>query len=207
MRGHRVGLLTGDLEYAAANANMYASNKLWSGASLQEVEKDTVQITSWLKAQKQDSALTLAVPCLHLIHTLTGKNGDPFNIDFLDSTLKHANETKNATVLAIVCKQKLMIGYLFGDYEFASTGFMEFQMGTPAPYSKTIMMTFKALSAMALARQGIKKSKNLRMAKSIIMHYRTMTASYGRHFRHCDRRDSGDGIQSIGQETRALDVE
>jgi hypothetical protein len=151
MRAHRVGLLTGDLEFSAMNAHIYCFNKLWAGASLPETEMDLIRFTKWMEAQKQQAALTLAKPCLFFIRVLMGKIKDPMDSNYVS-----------------VNKERMIIGYLFGHYEEAAGSFVKHEKGAPPSYSLIQAMMFRGLVSLTLARQGIQKRKHMRTAQGII---------------------------------------
>ena len=150
MHAHRIGLLTGDLEFSAMNAHIYCFNKLWAGASLPETENDLIHFSKWMEAQKQEAALTLAKPCLFFIRVLMGKIEDP-----MDS--KHSVNT-----------EKMIIGYLFGHFEEAAASFVKDEKGAPPSYSLIQAMMFRGLVSLTLARQGIQKRKHMQTAVGVI---------------------------------------
>jgi hypothetical protein len=168
MRAHRIGLLTGDLEFSALNANIYCFNKLWAGASLPETEMDLINFSKWMEAQKQEAALMIAKPCLFFIHVLMGKIKDPMDSTCFDIALENAKTKKNQMLNISVSKEKMIIGYLFGHYKEAAASFVKFEKGAPPSYSLIQALMCKGLVCLTLARQGIQKRKHMQTAKRVI---------------------------------------
>jgi hypothetical protein len=169
MRAHRIGLLTGDLEFSAMNADIYCFNKLWAGASLPETEMDLIHFSKWMQAQKQEAALTLAKPCLFFIHVLMGNIKDPMDSKCFDIPLENDVTTKKNQIISVsVNKEKMIIGYLFGHYKEAAASFVKDEKGAPPSYSLIQAVMFRGLVSLTLARQGIQKRKHMQTAKKII---------------------------------------
>ena len=168
MQAHEIGLLTGDLEFSALNANLYCFNKMWSGSTLGEVEADVFKFCNWMVARQQDSALTIAKPCLHLIHALMGKSPESSEIRKFGRFRDDAEKKSNFIVTASVCKEQMILDYLFGRYREAADKFIEYQKGAPPNFSVVQALCFKGLVCLALARQGIQRRKNIRTARLAI---------------------------------------
>jgi hypothetical protein len=167
MKAHKVGLLTGDTEFAALNANIYCFYKMWAGTSLQEVEGVMLHFKGWMKAQKHESALKFSEPCLRTVQVLMGKSSEQVDGSFLEKKLENAIASKNSSVITGVFKQRMILNYLFGNFKEAAEAFVD--TGIEPPHFGSILdLTFKALTCLALARQGIDRRAHLRTVRGAI---------------------------------------
>lgn len=123
-KAQQIGSQTGDIEFACLNASIYASALFFTDVKLPAVSRKIADVSYMMTTRRQASMLVLLKPFEQLTHNLMGLTDDPLVLNGdsirIDDATEHALETRNATSLVCIRLQKMMLCYLFGDYEGAA---------------------------------------------------------------------------------------
>jgi len=173
--GQRIGSQTGDIEFASMNASIYAGAMFFTDAKLPFVSKQISSIGCMMKSRRQESMLMLLEPFKQLIHNLMGLADDPKILSVDCPTTCARNECKT-TIIVCIRLQKMMLFYLFGDYEKALETAVEVEsMQFMAPGIEYIFnVFFIGMTHLAAARslKRRKKQKCIAKAKRIIKKFK-----------------------------------
>ena len=175
-KAQHIGSQTGDIEFACMNASIYASAIFFTEAKLPFVSKQIGEISDMMTSRRQASMLVLLKPFEQLTHNLMGLTDDPLTLSGdsvkVDDAIQHAEETRNATSLVCIRLQKMILCYLFGDYEGAGQVAADIESVTfAAPGIEYIFCKFFiGMTHLATARtyNGWQRHKCLTKAKQII---------------------------------------
>ncbi len=118
-----IGLETGDLEFAALAIHIYCYSSYFIGRPLASVEQEMTAYAGHIAQLKQGAAYTYLRIYHQAVLNLLGHADDLCCLcgDVYDETTMVAThqEANDATALYVVALNKLMLGYLSGDYTLA----------------------------------------------------------------------------------------
>lgn len=170
-KAHRVALETGDVEFAMLNANVYC----WESfdiTSLPKLEKIVSSFSSRMRAYGEESILMMIKPLWQTIRNLQGKarddpkvlTGDIMNQEY---TIQYAREN-NKTLLIWLHFYRLLLAYMFGDFESAEIHASVCRVAESNPFgsSDRILLVFYE-GLVALAQEKVSRAR-LQTAKACI---------------------------------------
>lgn len=123
LEGHRVGLQTGDFEFACLNANMYIYWSMQAGMPLPLVDKEYSRMKSLMASLGQETMLRFSMPCHQSIHHYMGLTDDPLASkgDIMDFEEAYqfclANNLGNWSTG--ICMHRLVLFCVFNDFDGA----------------------------------------------------------------------------------------
>jgi hypothetical protein len=122
--GYRVGLQTGDFEFAGLNANIYLFSSLDVGVPLPIIEKECARITSVMTALGQETMLQFSKPTVQAIHHFMGLTDDPLSskgdiIDF-DECYQHCIQNNIGYMVIGIIIHRLTLSCIFNDFAGAA---------------------------------------------------------------------------------------
>lgn len=156
---YRIGLESGDIEFAMLNANLYCWNQM-DVTSIPKLDKEIRGFRDRMVFYHQDMNLMLIKPCWQMLHNLMGLGtrdvltltGEIMEEDKLDQMRK-----TNETVYIWSFFHRMMLAYLFGDYERAAAFSSGCQQIVDYPFGATdvvLVVFFDGLTALAQARKS-----------------------------------------------------
>ncbi len=175
LNAYRIGLETGDIEFAAISAHNYCLNKFLTGGDLAELEKEMAQYSRMMKQTKQEMPLDWNGIWHQAVLNLMGRSpftcrlaGEAYNEE--DQMADHLR-TKDRTAIFIIYLAKLMLCYIFGEYERAMENAEKAKKEIESVFSMpcfSIFFFYEALTCLALYPDAPrkKKSKLLKTARS-----------------------------------------
>ena len=158
---YRLGLESGDIEFAMLNANLYCWNQL-DITPIPKLDKEIRGFCDRMKFYHQDMNLMLIKPTWQMLQNLMGLGtrdvlmltGEIMSEDQLDQMRK-----TNESVYVWSCFHRMMLAYLFGDYDRAEALARGCRRIVEYPFGATdvvIVVFFDGLTALAQARKSPK---------------------------------------------------
>lgn len=178
-KGYRVGLSTGDIEFATMCAKSYCGVAMGAGLPLTQIDKEWKIIRERMIVQRQETALAITIPLMQTIHHFMGLTEDPLaskgDICDFDEELKESERRRQRPRQVQVKACRMMLAYVFGDYEKAyqmldNTPSNNFK-NLPPVFEKISAIFFECLTALAMAEKRVDRKKNIRRAKTIIKRF------------------------------------
>lgn len=143
---------------------------IFCGDKLIEIEEEIDQCIRAARLYRKQSALTYSLIVLQLIECWIGKVKNPAILDGVSVSfprvLKECEDANNRIWISIIYFFSVELAYNFGDYELAAR--MSEESTDIIIYSMFfhVECTFKeGLNGVAMARKGLNKSKNMKIAK------------------------------------------
>jgi len=160
--GYRIGLESGDIEFAMLNANLYCWNQI-DITPIPILDKEMRGFRDRMNFYHQDMNLMLIKPSWQMLHNLMGLGtrdvltltGEIMEEDKLDQMRK-----TNEAVYIWSCFHRMMLAYLFGDYERAEALSSGCQQIVDYPFGASdvvLVVFFDGLTALAQARKSSKR--------------------------------------------------
>ena len=179
-KAQQIGSQTGDIEFACVNASIYASVLFFTDVKLPAVSRKIADISHMMTSRRQVSMLVVLKPFEQLTHSLMGLTEDPLVLNGdsirIDDATEQALETRNATSLVCIRLQKLILNYLFGDFEGAARIAKDIESVTfAAPGLEYIFAKFfLGMTHLAAAKsyKGWQRRKCISKAKEIIKKFK-----------------------------------
>jgi predicted ATPase len=173
-KGHRIGMQTGDVGFAAINLSLYFVLGMDSNVSLQEMNNEWECVRDSAGADRLTRSFFALLPSVQLIHHLMGLTPDPLSPDGdvvnLDEALKTAQDSNIAKSVVLNKYNRSLLAYTFNDYESAA-GFQiddsELE-ALPKCFFRFRIAVLAGLVAAAMARKGVRKLQNIRKAKWLL---------------------------------------
>lgn len=123
LEGNRIGVMTGNLEYAGICANQYCFNALDASVPLDEICLRWQGFNESLTTNKQATLHQMLSPCMQCIHEYMGCGTDPTSnrptVTDLDEAYRLAVENNSMSEIFGVRFCRMVLNYLFEDYEAA----------------------------------------------------------------------------------------
>ncbi len=123
LEAYRIGLETGDFDYAYISLVCYFNRSFFTGKELTELEKEIRTITKNLHDIKRDETAQVNSIYHQVIINLSGTSNNPHVIkgDFYDKTemLPLCEKSGNKNILYTLYLNKLLLSYLFYNYSEA----------------------------------------------------------------------------------------
>jgi histidine kinase len=173
LKGHRIGLYTGDTEVAALCALRYISLASELDVPLQEVYNSWQCFRDQILLTRQESLLRTYSPAIQIIGHLIGLTDDPLGpagdlIDY-DDFLRQACIEKRPELASEVYFSRMYLAYIFNEYHLAGSFASLIRLFNTRPTFVHIAYSFRyGLVAAALAREKTDRNKNVRTAKKAI---------------------------------------
>jgi predicted ATPase len=118
-QGYRVGLQTGDYEFACMNAYGYGSASMMAGVPLPTIDKEYGRMSTIMTALGQETMIAFCKPWFQMIHHLMGLTDDPLGSkgDLLnyETAYQHSLHT-NQSVEAMIILTRLVLSCFFNDF-------------------------------------------------------------------------------------------
>lgn len=173
---HRAALETGDIDFAMLNANIYC----WESfdiSSLSKVEKIITGFSTRMEVYGHESILMMIKPLLQTVHNFMGRAySDPKvltgEVMEQDYTIQYAREN-NKTLLIWLHFYRLLLAYMFGDYEAAELHSSVCRVAENNPFgsSDRVLLVFYD-GLVALSQEKMTRAR-LKVAKSCINTFKT----------------------------------
>lgn len=120
LEGHRIGLQTGDLEFACLNANLYVYTSMEAGMPLPLVDKEFARMKSLMKSLGQETMLRFNMPCIQSIHHYMGLTEDPLasegDIMDFEEIYQWCLANNLGNLATGICIHRLMLFCIFNDF-------------------------------------------------------------------------------------------
>jgi predicted ATPase len=174
LHGHRIGMHTGDDEFASVCASIYCIHAFEVGVSLHSMRRVWEGIYEWMLSKRQSSLLSISLPWLQALHHFMGLSDDPLSskgnlIDYDDAVFRA--EAIGATVYVVGIRYTQMIlAYIFNDYEKAATislGLQDISL-IPPTIERMVGVFYLALTSLAMVKRKTLVRQNLKVAKRSI---------------------------------------
>ncbi|GIK40067.1 MAG: hypothetical protein BroJett011_39000 [Chloroflexota bacterium] len=121
--GYHTGLETGDLEFAAYCVAHHLANAYFCGQELNTLAAEIAVLRTAIRSHHQEGPYNHCSSCLQAVFNLLGKSDDPCSLvgEACDETqmLPHYRQTGEINGLHNLLMHKLILCYLFEDYEQA----------------------------------------------------------------------------------------
>ena len=178
MDAHKSGLSTGDIEFAGAAANIYATNSFHAGRPLEVIDHEVTKLQELLILFRQTAATSVISPILQQVYNLTV--GSKFcTVPWIltgsacaeETLMAEAKASNNIMCLSQFYFRKLWMAYVFNNYEYALAMADESLITIRSSMSSFFVYShyfFEGMTCMALARSSdtkLKKKKYVRRAK------------------------------------------
>jgi diguanylate cyclase (GGDEF)-like protein len=164
--GYQTGLEVGDLEYAALSGSFYCTQSYAAGKELSELERETAKYCQAIAKLKQFTTLYLTqlyrqailnlMGCSENTHRLIGQAYDEREV------LPRLFETNERSIILATYVHKLMLSYLFGEYEEAvehSRVVEDYQDGAPGTVLMPLIALYDSLLGLAMYDGGEEKAR------------------------------------------------
>ena len=165
---HRVALELGDIDFAMLNANIYC----WESfdiSSLTKLEKIIVGFSNRMKAYGHESVLMMIKPLWQVVHNFMGRSHvDPKTLtgDIMeqDYSIQYAREN-NKTLLIWLHFYRLLLAYMFGDYESAEIHASVCRVSESNPFGSSdriLLVFYDALATLAQPKLNRSRSQHVK---------------------------------------------
>ena len=174
LQAYHSGLETGELEFAGYSIFMYCNYSLFAGHELNTLEIETRQYVAAIAQINQQTPLYYNQIVLQTICNLRADNpqtpwllkGDAYD----ETKMLNLHQTANdITALAFLYVHKIMLCYLFGQYQQAIDYAEKIdEMGFTAMFHSTVCQFYLALSCLAVMKQDGKTRQHASIYKKAI---------------------------------------
>lgn len=164
IHAERVGMQTGDVEFACLCANLWGYVATDSDVPLDEVETHWLTFQNTMKSRRQKSSLQMSVSCLQAVQYLQGKD---VNFSETEELLKYSIENKNVLKTANIrwweAKTALIFNDIFRADEIAYEANFAKNKHTIPPTSEIVQTAFlNGMIALVMAAQPRRRGSTLR---------------------------------------------
>ena len=115
LQAHKVGIETGDLEFASISIVLYCMNSIETGQPLNEISAKADALLEDLASRQHEGLTMMASPFIQYLRRLTGAEGQVC----MNGLIRKAREAKFAKGECIGGLWKMRIAYIFNDFEEA----------------------------------------------------------------------------------------
>jgi hypothetical protein len=166
-RAYRIGVHTGDLQGAFLCANIFCIQLLEAGVRLSDVEPELDSIQEQLEATNQKSMSISFLPLSRIVRDLMGS---PTNIAGWGELRRVAEESGVPLDTISVMYCQLALAWVHDDFEHVDTmmNCIRHFSSVPQGASRVGLLGLIGAYAMGLAQKGIRRTKNVRLAKKMI---------------------------------------
>jgi hypothetical protein len=172
--GHRVGMITGDIEYACLNGNMYCFNSFDAGVPLDGIVRAWTGFRRIMTANRQKALYRMSMPCLHTMQFLLEESLDTRKLDKLVQKLVAMRLMASANYIRLY---QMLTAYLLNDYELAHllARHTAQYVSTMPPRAETpTMLFFSGMVALAMLSRQRHVRWNRQRAHAVIQEFITM---------------------------------
>lgn len=153
------------------------------------IEEETSGFCKVATSLKQETALCLLRPDLKFLHILMGKIERPAHTEMLSSDLAIAVEARDKTSASIIHFLRLLLSYIFADFEAAAIEAKEMEGVLRLPIVHpgfSCLLTFHGLALLSVApcRHGIVRWRLLSAVKQSIKLLETFSLSVPKNCLH-----------------------
>lgn len=164
IHAERVGMQTGDVEFACLCANLWGYVATDSDVPLDEVETHWLTFQNTMKSRRQKSSLQMSVSCLQAVQYLQGKD---VNFSETEELLKYSIENKIVLKTANIrwweAKTALIFNDIFRADEIAYEANFAKNKHTIPPTSEIVQTAFlNGMIALVMAAQPRRRGSTLR---------------------------------------------
>ena len=175
LRAHRVGLQTGDVEFASLCSSCYCFLAFDAGVPLGKIMGQWTVFEESMVSNQQTTFLKMAMPFLQTISFYADTTEDPFSLKGKWMDLKREEEKARTEGRHSVAKEIkasiMMVLYMFGAFddgnEDESVDF-DHTCATVHTVQLVHVYLFRAMAYLALAARGRKRGKNLQKTKQTL---------------------------------------
>jgi predicted ATPase len=182
----KVGGEIGDIEYAMIALRFKCLHAFHCGEPLHVVESMAVEAAQQMRCFKQDNILRLTMPMIQLVQKLRNENPISENcVSFRESD--EAECSNKTSVLFTKYNLDIEMSYLLGDYDNVETIAAlkrQLKMEGQALYSFAVAQWKEALSAVAQAHLGIRKWRNVKLARQVLKQMKRWAVDAPENFWH-----------------------
>ncbi|MCA9778677.1 MAG: diguanylate cyclase, partial [Candidatus Eremiobacteraeota bacterium] len=151
---YRLGIETGDLEYAAWGLHNELANSFWCGMDLEKLEQTTAHHVNVLRHYKQMPALACSLPMARLVKNLRGDGDGPARLVGSDyderDHLRQLKELNTRGAVFCVAVSGMVARYLFGEAKEAlelADELAEYADGVQGTYQVIAWAQYRTLAA------------------------------------------------------------
>jgi hypothetical protein len=184
LQAYRVGIQTGDKEFASLSFFTYCYLAMESGMPIDKIDKEWTAAQGTMTSNRQLSLLRQAIAHKQALHHYMGLS-DPLiskgDLMDWDEEIRLAKEKGNENTHQIVHSLRMNVAYIFNDYELANSLAMVVVKGIekmPATFEQINALFFSSMVALAMAAKGKQYRRNVRWTKKTIKKFK-------RYARHC----------------------
>jgi hypothetical protein len=212
LRAHRVGLQTGDHEFAYICSNGYCFLALSGGVTLDTIMRRYAIFEASMMSSRHTMAMKMSLPTVQAICFFMNPSEDPlsFKGEKVDLVIE---ENKDAVLGRVCCVLesrlvRMIIAYVFNAFEVAHELSKVANMAV-AMLIPTIGLSFfqftRGMTSLAMARKGKDFRKHIRAAKKIIKLLRRWTKMSPHNIHEKVFLLEGELYSVCGQAERAYD--
>ena len=179
MMGHRLGLMTGDLEAAGFCASNYIHLSFEAGIKLDKILAQCSIFKETIVSSRLESIHSFLLPTIQSLHNFMGISDDPLSKkgDVMDYDEVMRSGTEKQKMLARVLR--MMACYLYNDHKAAGDELSQIHPDVLVPHMiSMILFSFIAgMVALACVRMGVQPRSNKQKAKRILRMLRSLRYS------------------------------
>jgi hypothetical protein len=179
LRAYRVGLQTGDNEFASLASNIYCMLAIESNVPLDSVLREWTSFRETMVANRQQTSLRLALHHVQAIHHYMGLSPDPLSPkgDLIDEDEALRFSLEHGILMNVlgIWVNRMQVAYVFNDYEQANimAHVLVKDLWTMPPTVEIISSAFfGSMVALAMAAKGKQFGKNISSAKHTIKKFK-----------------------------------
>jgi len=161
---YRIGLETGDVEYASICFNVYWTLRV-PIVHLRDLDNEMLDFSKRMESHRQKIGLLVSKPFWQAIRNLMGLEDHPEDLSgsIFDSKQIEAARKTGGIFFGIICFPRMMLSFLWGDYDSAVGFAHETRALTRnhfSPFMPSMVLLFDALSAVGQARKlGLRSAR------------------------------------------------
>lgn len=171
---YRIGMQTGDIEFACLCANLYCYNAVDGGVPLDVIDRTWSSFSDVMVSNKQQAVLSMVFPSVQAVHHYMGLSDDPLAakgdvLDY-DEALQSAVENKRVTNIVGIKLCRMSVAYIFNAYDLAAEHCVDIRdvWLIPPTFERVSVFTMYGLVSLQMVRQGTETRKHLKLANQII---------------------------------------
>lgn len=178
LRAHRIGIQTGDSEFAVLCADLYLMNALEGGVPLDAIDREWTGFFDLMVSRRHETAIAFTLPWAQAIHHFMGYTDNPLLskgdlVDYDEAMERSVQRQAFIQVVSISCT-RMMISYVFNDYDQAarSAETLPDLLKIPPSFERVSTLFYSTLTFLAVARTGKDVRRHVGKAKEAIKTFR-----------------------------------
>jgi len=184
LRAHRVGMQTGDVEFASLCANLYCFHAAESGVPLNIIHQEWSGFRELMLSNRQHSLLRMSMPTVQAVHHYMGLSEDPLStkgdlMDY-DEALEEALKMGNTTSALGIRACRMEVAYVFNHSDLAAEladTLLKDMWQMPPSFDQIPVFFFAGMVAAAMVAKGKSARRNMKTTKKILKFLRRWATS------------------------------